>query len=90
MQYLLYAKHKEFMPDEKPVCSSRPFSLMKNMVVEGIERGEILKMDPNVAAVSIFGGAIRLLFLRMDGVLEDKLSNYLNQIWDCAWRSVKA
>lgn len=88
MQYLLYAKHKEFMPDEKPVCSSKPFMLMKAIVMEGIENGEIIKIDPNVAAVSIFGGAIRLLFLRMDGVLEQPLSSFTDEIWDCAWRSV--
>ena len=63
MQYMLYAKHREFMPDEKPVCSSRPFTLMKEMVVGGMENGEIRTMDPNVAAVAIFGGAIRLIFL---------------------------
>lgn len=90
MQYMLYAKHREFMPDEKPVCSSRPFSLMKDMVMRGMANGEIRIMDPNVAAVAIFGGAIRLIFLRMDGVLENSLPIYLDECWDCAWRGVKS
>ncbi|MCP4338793.1 MAG: TetR/AcrR family transcriptional regulator [Desulfobulbaceae bacterium] len=90
IQYMLYAKHREFMPDEKPVCSSRPFTLMKEMVADGMANGEIRTMDANVAAVNIFGGAIRLLFLRMDGVLENNLPSYLVECWDCAWRGVKS
>ncbi|MFW2365696.1 MAG: TetR/AcrR family transcriptional regulator [Desulforhopalus sp.] len=88
MQYMLYAKHQEFMPNELPVCSSRPFSLMKEMVLEGIETGEIRRLDLNVAAVTVFGGAIRLIFLRMDGVLEEPLPTYLEECWACAWRGV--
>lgn len=90
MQYMLYAKHREFMPDEKPVCSSRPFTLMKEMVELGMKKEEILQMDISVAAVSIFGGAIRLIFLRLDGVLENPLPYYLDECWACAWRSVQA
>jgi hypothetical protein len=90
IQYMLYAKHREFMPDEKPVCSSRPFTLMKEMVTDGMANGEIRAMDPNVAAVTIFGGAIRLVFLRMDGVLEKSLPSLLEECWDCAWRGVKS
>ena len=88
MHYMLYAKHREFMPEEKPVCSSRPFTLMKQMVIEGIEDGDIRPIDPNVAAVIIFGGAIRLIFLRLDGVLEKPLPAYLEECWEGAWRGV--
>lgn len=88
MHYMLYAKHQEFMPGEKPVCSSRPFTLMKQIVIEGIEAGQIQPVDPNVAAVTLFGGAIRLIFLRLDGVLEGALPDYLQQCWECAWRGV--
>ncbi len=89
MQYVLYAKHREFMPDEKPICSSRPFEMMKKMVVEGIEQGDIRGMEPIVAATSVFGGAIRLIYLRLDGALEEPLPALLDEIWECAWRAVK-
>ena len=90
MHYMLYAKHREFLPSEKPVCSSRPFSLMKEIVASGIATGEILKIDLNIAATSIFGGPIRLIFLKLDGVLEHSLSKYLSESWECSWRSVAA
>lgn len=88
MHFMLYAKHKEFMPEEKPVCSSRPFTLMKNIVTQGIEEGVIRNIDPNVVAVTIFGGAIRLIFLRLDDSLENPLQTYLEDCWNCAWRGV--
>ena len=90
MQYILYAKHREFLPAEKPVCSSRPFELMKQMVVEGMAAGEIREVEPYVVATALFGGAIRLIYLRLDGVLPKPLPAYLDAAWECAWRAVKA
>lgn len=89
MHYMLYANHREFMPHEKPVCSSRPFEMMKQMVADGIAGGEIRAIDPLVAATSIFGGAIRLISLRLDGVLQEALPRCLAETWQCAWRAVK-
>lgn len=88
MHYMLYAKHREFLPGEKPVCSSRPFTLMKEIVSTGMEAGEIRQMDVNVAAASIYGGPIRLIFLRLDEVLEHELTHYLEDCWECSWRAV--
>lgn len=88
MQYILYAKHREFLPSEKPVCSSRPFELMKQMVAEGMATAEIRELEPYVAATAIFGGAIRLIYLRLDGVLPKPLPDYLDAAWECAWRAV--
>lgn len=89
MKYVLYARHREFMPDEKPICSSRPFEAMKKIVEEGIECGEIRRMQPVVAATSLFGGAIRMVHLLLDGVVEGPLSDHLDEIWECAWNGVK-
>lgn len=90
MQYMLYAKHREFMPKEKPVCSSKPFEMMKHMVIEGMESGEIREMDPNIAATSVFGGPIRLIYLRLDKVLKEDLTCCLDESWNCSWKAVKA
>ncbi len=88
VQFILYAKHREFLPCEKPVCASRPFEMMRDMVSQGIERGEISDLDPVVATASLFGGAIRLIHLRLDGAVQGPLDRFLDQIWECAWTSV--
>lgn len=90
MDFMLYAKHREFLPDEKPICSSRPFELMRTIVTAGMDAGEIRRMDVMVASTSLFGGPIRMIVARLDGVLQAPLPRYLDEVWDCAWKSVAA
>jgi TetR/AcrR family transcriptional regulator, repressor of fatR-cypB operon len=90
MQYLLHTKHREFMPVEKSVFASLPFLKMKEMVKRGQKNGELRDIEPTVAFVAIFGGPIRMIYLRIDGVLENALPTYLEECWECSWRSVKA
>jgi AcrR family transcriptional regulator len=90
MNFMLYAKHKEFLPGEPPICSSKPFALMRDIVRMGMETGEIRRMDLMVASTSLFGGPIRMIMARLDGVLPAQLSRYLDEVWECAWRSVAA
>ncbi len=88
MAYMLFVKHSEFMPGMSPICSSQPFSQMRGMVADGIKTGEVRQMDAIVAAASVFGGALRMISLRLDGVLEKPLEEYLEELWSNAWRSV--
>jgi AcrR family transcriptional regulator len=90
MQYLLYTKHREFMPIEKTAFASPPFLKMKEMVIKGQENGETRNIEPNVAMNAIFGSAIRMIFLRIDGILEEPLPVYFEESWECSWRGVKA
>lgn len=89
MAFMLFVKHREFLPGMAPVCSSRPFRHMREMVSRGMETGEIRTLDPMVAASSVFGGALRMINLRLDGILERPLQEYLDEIWQCAWQSVR-
>jgi AcrR family transcriptional regulator len=90
MGFILNAKHREFMPDQPPICSSGPFKRMRQMVADGIAAGEIRPMDPVVAAACLFGGPLRLIHLRLDGVLKSPLHGELDVAWECAWRAVAA
>lgn len=90
MDFMLYAKHREFLPGERPVCSSRPFETMRDFVQQGMDRGEIRRMDVMVASASLFGGALRLITARLDGVLAEPLPDKLDLVWECAWRSIAA
>lgn len=90
MEFMLHAKHREFIPTEKPVCSSKPFEAMRRIVTEGIARGEIRQMDVIVASTCLFGGAIRMITARLDGVVPHPLPRYLDAVWDCSWKAVAA
>lgn len=88
MKYMLHARHREFMPSVAPVCSSRPFQHMRDMVAQGINNGEMIALDNTVVAAAVFGGALRMIQLHLDGILERPLEEYMDDVWQCAWRSV--
>lgn len=90
MAFMLHVKHREFIPDEKPVCSSKPFESMRRIVLEGIARGEIRPIDVMVASTCLFGGALRMITARLDGVLPRSLPDYLDEVWESSWRAVAA
>lgn len=90
MDFMLYAKHRDFLPSERPVCSSKPFETLRKFVQEGMARGEVRQMDVMVATSCLFGGAIRLITARLDGVLAEPLPGKLHEVWACAWRGVAA
>lgn len=86
--YMLHAKHREFLPDEPPICSSTPFTTMRNIVQQGIEAGEIRPGEPWVVAAAVFGGAIRMIHLRLDGVIKEPLTSYYDELVDCMWNGM--
>ncbi|MEJ2620520.1 MAG: TetR/AcrR family transcriptional regulator [Candidatus Thiodiazotropha sp.] len=86
--YVLHAKHHEFLPDEPPICSATPFKTMRNIVQMGMESGEIRKGNPWVVASGVFGGAIRLIHLRLDGVLDYPLPDLYEELIDSMWQGM--
>lgn len=90
LEFMLYAKHREFLPAEPPICSSRPFEIMREILAEGMERGEVIRMEPVAASAAVFGGPLRLVMARLDGVVPRPLPEYLDEVWSCAWRAVAA
>jgi AcrR family transcriptional regulator len=85
ISFMLHAKHREFLPNEPPICSSTPFRLMRSMVEQGMEAGEIRNSDPWAAASTVFGGAIRMIQLRLDGIIEQPLRTYYEDLLTCMW-----
>ncbi len=90
MSFVLHARHREFMADEAPICSSRPFEMMREVVRRGQQRGVIRDMDPVIAAACLFGGPIRVIHLYLDGVIQGPLMEQLPAVWQSAWSAVEA
>lgn len=90
MAFMLHAKHSEFMPTVTPICSSRPFAIMREMVQEGIENKEIIDLDLTIASNCLFGGMFRLINLRLDNTIPGPLPEQLEDVWNCSWRSIAA
>ena len=88
--FVLHARHREFLPEAPPICSTRPFEIMRQLVVDGIDAGDLRPIDPTVASAVLFGGAIRLLHLALDGVLPRPLATYLDEVTEAGWRGISA
>jgi TetR/AcrR family transcriptional regulator, repressor of fatR-cypB operon len=90
MAFMLYAKHSEFIPTVTPICSSKPFAIMREMVQGGIDNKEIVNLDLTIVSNCLFGGMFRLINLRLDNTVTDPLPEQLEAVWDCSWRSIAA
>ncbi|MEZ5451107.1 MAG: hypothetical protein R3E89_19840, partial [Thiolinea sp.] len=87
--FIFHAKHAEFLPEEPHTCESSAFIKMRRIVQRGIETGEFRKVDPTVATSMIFGGAIRLIQLRLENKIAEPLLHYLDEVVDMAWQGVR-
>jgi TetR/AcrR family transcriptional regulator, repressor of fatR-cypB operon len=90
MAFILNARHQEFLGDRPHICSSRPFARMRDIVIDGMEDGEVRRLDPWVVASLAFGPALRLIALRLDGLLEQAPGEQLDALWEATWESIAA
>ncbi len=83
--FVFHAKHTEFLPEEPHACDSAPFVKMRKIVQQGISCGEFRAVDPTIATATIFGGAIRMIQLRLENKIERPLPECLDELVDLIW-----
>ena len=88
MDFYLFARHREFLTSDAPSLASSPLALLQKMVEDGIAKGEIRALPPRIATACLFGGALRMIRLLLEGEIEGPLMANLEEIWDCSWRAV--
>ena len=86
--FVFYAKHTEFLTSEPLNSTTSPFQKMHNIIEQGIAQGELLKSDAWIVTSAVFGGAIRMIQLRLDGVLERPLPEYYEALIGSVWTGV--
>lgn len=86
--FIFQPNHRDFLPDEPPICSASPFRRLREIIREGMDKGEIQEMTTEVAASAIFGVAIRMIQLRLDGIIENPLPNYLDEVFGAGWNGI--
>jgi AcrR family transcriptional regulator len=88
ISFVFHAKHKEFLPDESLICDEKPFLAMRGIVEKGIEEKEINASNPIIAGATIFGSVIRLIQLRLDGVIKEPLEQHYDEITSSIWNGL--
>lgn len=87
-QFILYARHKEFMPSVEPICSSKPFMTLRDVIHDGQQLGVLRKIDVMVASSIAYGGVLRLIQLSLDGVVTTPLMSHFDELTEAAWRAL--
>lgn len=78
--FAFHPKHAEFLPEEPRPSDSSAFIKMRAIVQNGMDCGEFRQMDTWVAVTGMFGGAIRMIQLRLEGQIEKPLPEYLDAV----------
>ena len=89
ISFVFHAKHTDFIPNEPLMCDATPFIKIREITSKAIERGDLRDADTWVATSLIFGGAIRLIQLRLDGLIEKPLVNYIDVLMSSLWHGLK-
>ena len=89
MAFVFHAKHTEFLSEVPLICNASPFITIRGIIQKGIEAGEFIEVDSWVAASSLFGGAIRMIQLRLDGLIEEPLISYYEAVISTAWKGLE-
>lgn len=89
VQYLLYGRPREILSRCLTICSEEGLSNTIDIVKQGIARNEIRAMDPILAASVVSGILIRMIELRLDGILEHSLVEYIEATSNNIWLSIK-
>jgi len=88
IEFILYVKHKEFLPDAPPICSSKPFEYIKDFIKEKIKTGVFRDTDIVITSSLIMGPIIRIIQLKMDGLVSEDIRIYTEPLLDSIVRSI--
>jgi len=88
--FVFHSKHADFLPDVPLICDAAPFVKMRDITAQAVKNGELKDIDTWVAASIVFGGAIRMIQLRLDGLIEKPLVDYTDVLLASLWHGIKA
>ena len=90
ISFVFHSKHADFLPDVPLICDAAPFVKMRDITAQAIKNGDLKNIDNYVATSIVFGGAIRMIQLRLDGLIEKPLVDYTDVLLASLWEGIKA
>ncbi len=88
--FIFHSKHADFLADQPLICDAAPFVKLRNITAQAINNGELKDIETAVATSIIMGGAIRMIQLRLDGLIEKPLVDYIDVLLESLWNGIKA
>ncbi|MGR9051223.1 MAG: TetR/AcrR family transcriptional regulator [Gammaproteobacteria bacterium] len=88
IEFLLVIKLDEFLPDEKPLIETTPFTKIIKIIQAGIKSEEIRNIDPLQAYMFFFGIIHQTLRMAIAGNLKKDVEAYQSHAWMAAWSAI--
>lgn len=88
LRFLLLLRHQEFIKEAPPLFLTPPFRKLRETLAEGIERGELRRLDPDIALACFLGPLFQTIRLRLEGVLAKPLEWCLLDTWSSIFKAL--
>lgn len=82
ISFVLYARHREFLPEAPPICAREPFEHMRALVTAAQQAGQLPQTDPVVMSAQAFGPALRIVQAAVDDLLPQPAQTYASALID--------
>lgn len=88
VSYLIFARPSAVVEDNLTVCSREGLEVTRHIIADGRRAGEIREIDDRVLCGLISGSIMRLIDLRLDGVITDPLTGMVDDTAEAIWGGV--
>lgn len=88
VSYLIFARPSAIVEDNLTVCSREGLEVTRHIIADGRRAGEIRDLDDGVLCGLISGSIMRLIDLRLDGVIIEPLTGMVDDTTDAIWGGV--
>lgn len=90
VSYLIFARPSSVVEDNLTVCSREGLEVTRHIIVDGQQAGEVRDLDDRVLCGVISGAIMRLIDLRLDGVIVEPLTALVDDTAAAIWAGISA
>lgn len=88
VSYLIFARPSVVVEDNLTVCSREGLEVTRRIVADGKRAGEVRDLDDRVLCGVISGVIMRLIDLRLDGVIPEPLTSLIDDTASAIWQGI--
>ncbi len=87
--FVFHSRHADFLADQPLIFDTAPFIKIRQITAEVLENDDLKDVNTAVATSIIVGSAMRLIQMRLDGSIEEPLTNYFDFMMNSIWNGIK-
>ena len=88
LEYMLFIKHEEIQEQFIPICLSRPFTVVKELLDQGKNAGELNDAPLDIMAAGFMGIPLKIIEMKINKVIDYPLESRLDIIFQMCWKSI--